>query len=371
MMTVIAHDIEKERGYYPIPLYPPRNGVRRRGILLVNLGSPASTSVADVRSYLRDFLMDPYVIDSPWPVRKIVVSGFILPFRPERTAQAYRRIWEADGSPLLGRSRALCAALTRRVSMPVELAMRYGQPTIEGAVEHLLATDIDEILLIPLYPHHADSTRTTTIEAVERHLARLGANVSLEVMPPFFDDPGYLDALTTSIQRAMPADSQLLLFSYHGLPERHITKADPTGSHCLKSADCCERQSPAHATCYRHQVFATSRATAARLGLTAEQWRVSFQSRLGRLPWLRPYTDQILQTLPSQGITRVTVACPAFVADNLETLEEIGITGREHFLDAGGESLTLVPCLNDDPAWVETVAAWCNGIETSRRPHAR
>ena len=363
--------LKKSADTIPSLCNPPRNGVRRRGILLVNLGSPASTSVADVRSYLRDFLMDPYVIDSPWLVRKIVVSGFILPFRPKRTAQAYRRIWEADGSPLLRQSNALRAALARRVNMPVELAMRYGQPTIEGAIERLLATGIDEILLICLYPHHADSTRTTTIEAVERHLARLKANVSLEVMPPFFDDPGYLDALTKSIERATPADSQLLLFSYHGLPERHITTADPTGNHCLKSADCCERSSPAHATCYRHQVFATSREVVARLGLTTGQWRVSFQSRLGRLPWLRPYTDHLLQTLPSQGISRVTVVCPAFVADNLETLEEIGIAGREHFLQAGGESLALVPCLNDDPAWVETVAGWCNDAEIARRPHAR
>jgi len=337
--------------------------VPQRGVLLVNLGSPASTSVTDVRRYLRDFLMDPYVIDSPWLVRKVVVSGFILPFRPKRTAQAYRRIWEANGSPLLRISESVRAELAQRVAFPVELAMRYGQPDIDSAVARLLDVGVDEILLIALYPHHADSTRTTTIEAVSQRLARQNPNVRLVVAPPFFDRADYLDALTGSIERAMPADSQLLLFSYHGLPERHITAADPTGTHCLKSADCCERASPAHATCYRHQVFATSRGVASRLGLTANQWRVSFQSRLGRLPWLKPYTDHFLNSLPGEGITRLTVVCPAFVADNLETLEEIGIAGRELFHDAGGETLTLIPCLNDTPAWVDALAAWCREIE--------
>jgi protoporphyrin/coproporphyrin ferrochelatase len=333
--------------------------VRQRGILLVNLGSPASTSVTDVRRYLDEFLMDPFVIDSPWLIRRVVVSGLILPFRPKRTAQAYSRIWEVTGSPLLQRSEAFRAALARRLSMPVELAMRYGAPPIRDGLAKLISAGVDEVLLIAMYPHHADSTRTTTIEAVKDELVRLNSDVSLTVQPPFFDEPRYLDVLAKSIGRATPPDSQMLLFSYHGLPERHIIRADPTGNHCLKSPDCCERPSPAHATCYRHQVFATSRGVAARMGLTADQWRVSFQSRLGRLPWLTPYTDHLLATLPSKGITRLTIVCPAFVADNLETLEEIGITGREQFVAAGGESLTLVPCLNDDPGWVDTVADWC------------
>ena len=333
--------------------------MRQRGILLVNLGSPPSTSITDVRRYLDEFLMDPYVIDSPWPIRKIVVSGFILPFRPKRTAQAYRRIWEAAGSPLLQRSEAFRAALAQRLSIPVVLAMRYGAPPIAEGLRRLVEAGVDEVLLIPMYPHHADSTRTTTIEAVADQLARLDPDVSLTVQPPFFDESRYLDALAKSIARATRPDSQLLLFSYHGLPERHVTRADPTGNHCLRSTDCCERPSPAHATCYRHQVFATTRGIVARLGLTSEQWRIGFQSRLGRLPWLTPYTDHLLETLPSQGVTRLTVVCPAFVADNLETLEEIGITGRERFVAAGGEWLTLVPCLNDDPGWVDTVADWC------------
>lgn len=337
-----------------------------RGVLLVNLGSPASTSIADVRRYLGEFLMDPRVIDSPWLIRKLIVSAFILPFRPKRTAHAYQRIWEPTGSPLLRLSGAIRDGLAARSGIPVELAMRYGQPSIASAVAKLLARDVDEILLIALYPHHADSTRTTTIEAVTDELARLHSNVRLEVLPPFYAQPDYLDALAGSIRRAMPDDSQLLLFSYHGLPERHLTTADPTGGHCLKSPDCCERPSPAHATCYRHQVYATSRGVATRLGLTSAKWRVSFQSRLGRLPWLKPYTDEMLGSLPAEGVRHLTIVCPAFVADNLETLEEIGIAGRERFRAAGGESLTLVPCLNDDPAFVESLARWSTSATHAR-----
>ena len=343
----------------------------KRGILLVNLGSPTSTSIPDVRRYLDEFLMDPFVIDSPWLIRKIVVSGFILPFRPKRTAHAYKRIWEATGSPLLRHSREMRDALVLRVAAPIELAMRYGEPSIGGAVRRLLDVDVDEIVLVPLYPHHADSTRTTTVVAVQDTLARLGSTVGVTVVPPFYADAAYLDALAGSIQRAMPDDSQLLLFSYHGLPERHITSVDPTGNHCLKSPDCCERPSPAHATCYRHQVFETSRGVASRLHLTPERWRVSFQSRLGRLPWLTPYTDQVLERLPGEGIERLAVVCPAFVADNLETLEEIGLTGRDRFLAAGGKQFALVPCLNADPAWIDTLAKWCvSDAVTMRAAHA-
>lgn len=332
---------------------------RSHGILLVNLGSPASTSTADVRRYLGEFLMDRYVIDSPWLVRKIVVGAFILPFRPRRTAAAYQRIWEPTGSPLLRHSRALAAKVAEHCEQPVELAMRYGEPRLDTAIERLLAAGVDEVLLLPLYPQHADSTRTTTIEAVREQLARLDGNVRLTVLPPFYDDPEYIGALAALIDRHRDPADQLLLFSYHGLPERHITRADPTGSHCLKSPDCCETPSPAHATCYRHQAFETARRVATALALPTEHWRVSFQSRLGRLPWLTPYTDQMLDRLPGEGITRLTVVCPSFVADNLETLEEIGLAGVERFRAAGGESLTLVPCLNDDARWVETVAAWC------------
>ncbi len=330
-----------------------------RGVLLVNLGSPASTSVADVRRYLHEFLMDPFVIDSPWLIRKLIVSLFILPFRPRATARAYRRIWEPTGSPLLRHSAALRDALAARTDSPVELAMRYGRPSIGDALKRLSQAGANDILLIALYPHHADSTRTTTIEATRDQLKRLDATARLRVLPPFYAEPSYLRALAASVRQHMPAKSQLLLFSYHGLPERHLRSADPTGGHCLQQANCCETPSSAHATCYRHQVFATSRGVAGHLQLRPDQWRVSFQSRLGRLPWLAPFTDTLLESLPREGIRHLTVVCPAFVADNLETLEEIAIRGREQFLAAGGESLTLVPCLNDDALWVNALQRWC------------
>ncbi len=333
------------------------------GYLLVNLGTPASTGVADVRAYLGEFLTDPYVIDLPTPLRQILIRAFILPFRPRRSAEAYAKIWDAagpqTGSPLLHFSQALHEALAGRLGgTPCELAMRYGAPGIDEAVDRLLAQGVRRLKLLTLYPQHADSTRQTTIEAVAR---RLPETVALDVVPPFFDDPDYLAVQADVIHRHLPVRWDHLLLSYHGLPEAHLRRADPTGSHCLASEQCCETPSVAHATCYRHQVRVTSARLAAVLGLTDAQWSVSYQSRLGRLPWLAPYTDQVLGSLPEQGVRHLAVACPAFVADNLETLEEIGMAGRDTFMAAGGESFTLIPCLNAEPDWVSVLYGWLTG----------
>jgi len=333
------------------------------GFLIVNLGTPASTKVADVRAYLREFLTDPYVIDLPSPFRQLLVNALILPFRPKQSAQAYAKIWDAagpdTGSPLLHYSRGLHQALSAKLDPELcEIAMRYGQPSIQDAIARLLKRGISRLKLVCLYPQHADSTRQTTIEAVS---ATLPDSVQLAVIPPFYDDPDYLDAQAGVIRRHLPADCDHLLLSYHGLPERHLTRTDPTGSHCLASTDCCEVASIAHATCYRHQARVTSRLLAERLNLPPERWSVSYQSRLGRLPWLEPYTDQVLAELPERGVRHLAVACPAFVADNLETLEEIGMAGRKTFLEAGGESFHLIPCLNDDDAWVNILSGWLSG----------
>ncbi|HEX7035914.1 MAG TPA: ferrochelatase [Pseudomonadales bacterium] len=334
-----------------------------RGILLVNLGSPASCSIADVRRYLDEFLMDPRVLDVPWPIRRAIVSTTILPFRPRRSAEAYRRIWDhagpGTGSPLLHYSGRLCDALQRELPWPVELAMRYGEPALDDAIERLAAEQVDELLLVPLYPQFADSTCSTTVHAVT---GKVRGRMKLHVLPPFYAREDYVAALAASVREHLPERWDRLLLSYHGLPERHLTRADPTGKHCLQSPDCCTTPSPAHATCYRHQCLRTSERLAQALGIEPAQYAVSFQSRLGRLPWLTPYTDQTLAALPSEGVRDLVVACPAFVADNLETLEEIGITGRETFLAAGGESFTLVPCLNDRPDWVAALAGWCREI---------
>ncbi|MBX3706462.1 MAG: ferrochelatase [Pseudomonadales bacterium] len=331
-----------------------------RGILLVNLGTPDSSRVADVRRYLNEFLMDPYVLDAPWPIRRLIVSAFILPFRPRRSAAAYASIWDAagpgTGSPLLHYSAALQTATAAALDVPCELAMRYGKPSIAQALDALARAGVTELLLVPLYPQFADSTWTTTDVRVRKLAA---PRMRVATLAPFYDRPDYIAAMTDLIRTHLPAAFDHLLFSYHGLPERHITRADPTGSHCLKAPDCCTTPSPAHATCYRHQCFRTSTLVAQALGLAPERWSVSFQSRLGRLPWLTPYTDQVLADLPTRDVRRLVVVCPAFVADNLETLEEIGMAGRETFLEAGGADLTLVPCLNDRRAWIDALVAWC------------
>lgn len=327
-----------------------------RGILLANLGTPKSSAVADVRRYLGEFLMDRHVLDVPWLLRRLIVSLFILPLRPKRSAEAYAKIWDnsgaGTGSPLLHYSEQCRQSLQARVDEPVALAMRYGQPGIQAGIAQLTGAGADEILLVPMYPQHADSTRSTSIEAAR---AALPPGVKLNVVPPFFSEANYIAAQAEVIRRQLPSQWDYLLLSYHGLPERHLIKADPTGNHCLQSENCCETPSQAHKTCYRHQALVTSQLLAQRLNLSDEVFGVSFQSRLGRLPWMTPYTDQELQALPGRGVRRLVVACPAFVADNLETLEEIGIAGRQIFLDAGGEEFTLIPCLNDDPLWIDAL----------------
>jgi ferrochelatase len=330
----------------------------RHAILLVNLGSPASPSTADVKAYLDEFLMDPYVLDFPTPIRTILVRGLILNTRPAKSAAAYAKIWTDGGSPLVAISQRTQNALEARMHVPVGLAMRYGQPSIAHGIDELLARagEIDELVVVPLYPHYAMASTKTVEVAVERALQ--GKNVAHRFVGPFYDDPGYLDALTASVRAGTLADTQFLLFSYHGIPQRHARKMDLTGTHCLSSADCCTTPSEAWATCYRHQVIATMKGVAQRLGLRSDEYGFAFQSRLGG-GWLEPFTDKELAALPGRGVTRLAVVCPSFVADCLETLEEMEMRGRETFLGAGGETFTYIPCLNDTAAWIDALAALC------------
>ena len=327
------------------------------GILLCNLGTPKSTEITDVRRYLREFLMDPHVLQMPTLLRWLLVNLLILPFRPARTAEAYRSIWTREGSPLLLYNQRLRQKLATRLEVPVALGMRYGAPSLEDAVEELVQAGCTSLLLAPLYPQFADSTTTTCVEAVTALVARRG--IEIKVIAPFYDEKAWLDAAANSLKKSIPANTELLLLSFHGLPELHIKKSDPTGNTCLVRDDCCDAPGAAAATCYRHQCFKSAREIAKRLGLFENRYRVSFQSRLGRAKWLLPATDQVLASLPNEGIRHLAVACPGFTADNLETLEEIGIGGKETFLAAGGESFTLVPCLNDSDEWVDALAAIC------------
>jgi ferrochelatase len=328
-------------------------------LLLVNLGSPASTSVADVRRYLNQFLMDPYVIDLPWPVRRLLVS-LILIKRPAASAHAYASIWWEEGSPLVVLSKRLQQAMQATWTQgPVELAMRYGEPSLETVLQRLAAQGIKQVTLAPLYPQFADSTTTTVIEEARRVVREHKLPIHFSILPPFYEQPEYLEALADSARPYLQQDFDHLLLSFHGLPERHLRKLDPR-KHCLKGPDCCMSAPPeVLASCYRAQCMRSAHAFAQRMGLRAEQWSVSFQSRLGRAKWIEPYTEETLEALAGRGVKKLLVMCPAFVADCIETLEEIGDRGREQFREAGGEDLVLVPCLNDHPQWVTALVKLC------------
>ena len=313
-----------------------------------------------MRRYLREFLSDPRVLDIHPLGRWALLNLIILPTRPRKSAAAYQQIWEADGSPLLKHGLDLVAAVRARLgaAWAVELGMRYQRPSIASALEKLRAAGADSVVVFPLYPQYSSSSTGSSAEEVFRVVSRAWVTPSLAFVEPFYDDAGFIDAFAAQGAPVIAAQRpDHVLMSFHGLPERHMRKADATGAHCLASVGCCDRIVAANRHCYRAQCFATARALAARLQLADGTWSVSFQSRLGRTPWIRPYTDVVLPELAAAGKRRVAVFCPAFVADCLETLEEIGIRARRDFAAAGGESLTLVPSLNASPRWVEAVAA--------------
>jgi ferrochelatase len=292
----------------------------KKGVLLINLGSPDSPKTSDVRRYLREFLMDGRVLDAPYPIRFGVVHGCILPFRPKKSGEAYEKVWLPEGSPLIVTSKKVREKLQASSPVPVELAMRYQNPSVGFALDKLLAQKVDEVLLITMFPHYAMSSYETAVVRVREELARKAPSAKLVVVPPYFDDPDYIAALAASAAPYLADGYDHLLFSYHGLPERHLRKADPTGHHCLQVENCCQVPSPAHATCYRAQCFKTVKDFVAKAGVPEGKYSVAFQSRLGRDPWLKPYTDFELPRLAAEGVKRLAVICPAFVTDCLETL---------------------------------------------------
>lgn len=330
---------------------------RRRGVLLVNLGTPDAPEPAAVRRYLREFLSDPRVIDMNPVGRWLLLNLIILPLRPKRSAHAYAKIWSEKGSPLLVHGRALAEAVAQAMpEVHVELAMRYGTPSLASGLTKLREAGCDELVVMPLYPQYASSTTGSTIEALYAEAAAGWNTPFITVVPPFYDDARFLDAFGEVARPVLDElDADHVVMSFHGLPIRHLHKSDDSGRTCLASDDCCARMGPDNRNCYRAQCFATARGIAKALGLPDDGWTVAFQSRLGRDPWIQPYADATIRRLAQEGHKRVAVMCPAFVADCLETLEEIGIGAAEDFVAAGGEKLELVPSLNAHPRWVEAL----------------
>lgn len=330
----------------------------KKGILLINLGSPRSTAVEDVKEYLDEFLMDEKVIDYRWIFRALLVQGIILKTRPAKSAEAYKTVWTDEGSPLIVITKKIQKKLQNKVDIPVEIGMRYAEPSIETGIRNLVEKGVTEIVLFPLYPQYAMSTTETVIEKAEEVRKKKFPGVRINYIQPFYNRDLYTDCLAESIREKLPENFDALLFSYHGVPERHIYKTDPTKT--CNMNDCCSKDShPSHAFCYRHQCFNTTDRVIRKLGLPKNKVIVSFQSRLGKDKWIEPYTDHTLETIPQKGIKDLAIVCPAFVSDCLETLEEISVEGKEQFLEAGGENFTYIPCLNDEDRWIEVIRTLC------------
>lgn len=330
-----------------------------KGVLLVNLGSPESPEPKDVKPYLDEFLMDKYVIDVPYLLRALLVRGIILRKRPESSSNAYKRIWTPEGSPLVVISKKAHKKVQERVDVPVALAMRYGNPSMLSGLQELADKGVTEVMLFPLYPQHAMASTTTILVLAEELRKKHFPQMTFTIVPAFYNKKDYIQNLADSIKKHLEGfEYDHLLFSYHGIPERHIRKTDVTKSHCKIDGSCCNTPSPAHEFCYRHQCYETTRQVVELLDLPKEKYSQTFQSRLAGDKWLEPYTDVEINKMPEKGIKNLAVVTPAFVADCLETLEEIAMEANHQFKEHGGENFLAIPCLNDDENWMDTIAKW-------------
>jgi ferrochelatase len=329
------------------------------GVLFLQLGTPDSTRVKDVRRYLREFLSDPRVLDMPAPARALLLNAVILPFRPRRSAEAYEKIWTEQGSPLLVNTAALAARVSRLLGdrYRVAVGMRYRHPSIEAAVSELTAAGCDRIVVFPLFPQYASASGGSASAKALEVIASRRNMPGVATIQPFFDDAGFLRA-SAGVARPLLDEFRPdhVLFSYHGLPETQIRKSDVGGAWCLEAESCCDAMIDANRFCYRAQCFATTRGLAAELGLGADTYSTAFQSRLAGQKWIEPYTDVEMAEFRRRGVRRLAILTPSFTADCLETLEEIGIRGRLQWNRLGGEELLLVPCVNAAPEWAEVVA---------------
>lgn len=327
----------------------------KKGVLLINLGSPDSTKVKDVRKYLREFLMDPLVIDSPWLVRKLVVELAILPTRPAASAEAYKRIWWEEGSPLITLSKRLQKKIAEKSELPIALGMRYQNPSIQSAMQGLYDKGIREVLVIPLYPQYTMSSTETVVLKTNELQKKFFKDMNLTFLNSFYNRPDYVKVLADRIKEQLPEHYDKLLFSYHGIPERHDRKAVEKG----------KKYPELNIKTYRDQCYETTELVRQELGLPEEKVFVSFQSRLGKDPWIKPYTDFTLKDFPGEGVKNLAIVAPAFVSDCLETLEEIAMENKEIFEESGGEHYTYLECLNDTDPWVDVMVKWINGWEKS------
>ena len=319
------------------------------GVLVAQLGTPDAPTAPALRRYLREFLGDPRVLEMNPVGRWLLLNCIVLPLRPRRSAALYKKVWKPEGSPLLLISQAQANGLQQGLGdgVRVALGMRYGKPTMDEALEELLSAGVDRVLLFPMYPQYSAPTSASTYDQLFRLLANRRVVPTLRVVPPHYDHPAYIGALAQRVREHLATlkfEPEKLLFTFHGLPRRFIDGGDP----------------------YRAQCERTGALLGEALGLSNERFLVTFQSRFGREEWLEPYTDITLRALGRQGVTRLVVACPGFVADCLETLDEIEVLGKEQFHEGGGKEYSMVPCLNDHPAWIaaleriarEELAGW-------------
>jgi protoporphyrin/coproporphyrin ferrochelatase len=318
---------------------------KKTGLLLVNLGSPESPSVPHVRRFLREFLGDPRVVNIPRPLWLLILHLFVLPFRPAKSAHAYQSIWTEQGSPLVVFTRelaALCNTMFGHEQLLIDYAMRYGNPRLRDKLRHFKEQNIDEIVIVPLYPQYSSTTTASIVDVVADELLSWRHMPSLRIIGEYHQNPAYIDALAETVRQHWQSHgrAQLLLMSFHGLPAKLTELGDPYFYHCQT----------------------TARLIAERLGLENDAWRLVFQSRFGKAEWLKPYCVEVLQELPGSGYKQLDVICPGFAVDCLETLEEIAITNKEIFISAGGESYRYIPALNATALHAEMI----NNLLTSR-----
>ena len=331
-----------------------------KGVLLVNLGSPDSPKKDDVKKYLDQFLMDERVIDFPKWFRTFLVRGIILNTRPKKSAEAYKKIWWKEGSPLIVLTELLMEKVKKNVSIPVEIAMRYGKPSIKEGLSLLNNRGVSDVLIIPLYPQFAMATTETILVLAEKIKNEFFPQMTFTSLPSFYNHADYIRVLSNSIQEELIGKNwEHIIFSYHGVPERHIRKSDITKSHCKMDGVCCFKESPAHSYCYKHQCEKTTLEVARYLELKEGSYSTTFQSRVSILGnWLKPYTDKTVSSFAEKGYKEIAIVTPAFISDCLETLEEIGMEAAEDFEEKGGKKLHVIPCINDRDDWVKVLSRW-------------